>query len=162
MAQFSRITPFLWFDSKAEEAAHFYASIFPNSRIGDIARTPPEAAEYTGRPVGSVMTIAFELDGHKFTALNGGPMFKFNESVSFVVNCASQEEIDHYWNRLSEGGDPAAQQCCWLKDKFGLSWQVLPAELPQLMTSANGQRVLGAVMQMKKLDLDVLRKAAAG
>jgi predicted 3-demethylubiquinone-9 3-methyltransferase (glyoxalase superfamily) len=161
MAQFSRITPFLWFDSQAEEAANFYTSVFPNSRIGDSARTSEEAAQHTGRPVGSVMTINFELDGQKFTALNGGPVFKFTEAVSFVVNCAGQEEIDHYWSRLGEGGDPASQQCGWLKDRFGLSWQIVPAELPQLMTSGRGQQVMHALMQMKKLDLAVLREAAA-
>ncbi|GAB3355948.1 VOC family protein [Lysobacter tyrosinilyticus] len=160
MANLQRIAPFLWFDSQAEEAANFYTSIFPNSRIGDAARTTEEAAQHTGRPVGSVMTINFELDGQKFTALNGGPIFKFTEAVSFMVNCASQEEIDHYWTRLGEGGDPAAQQCGWLKDKFGLSWQIVPAELPRLMTSGRGQHVMHALMQMKKLDLAVLREAA--
>ena len=162
MAKPQRISPFLWFDSQAEEAANFYTSIFPNSRIGDTARTTAEAAEHTGRPVGSVMTISFELDGQKFTALNGGPIFKFTEAISLVINCGDQDEIDHYWNRLGEGGDPAAQQCGWIKDKFGLSWQVIPSELPDLMTSGRGERVMGALMQMKKLDLAALRKAAAG
>ena len=162
MAEPQRISPFLWFDSQAEEAANFYTSIFPNSRIGDTARTTAEAAEHTGRPVGSVMTISFELDGQKFTALNGGPIFKFTEAISLVINCADQDEIDHYWNRLGEGGDPASQQCGWLKDKFGLSWQVVPSELSELMGSGRGQQVMGALMQMKKLDLAALRKAAAG
>jgi predicted 3-demethylubiquinone-9 3-methyltransferase (glyoxalase superfamily) len=162
MAKPQRITPFLWFDSQAEEAANFYTSIFPNSRIGDTARTTEDAAQHTGRPVGSVMTISFELDGQKFTALNGGPLFKFTEAISLVINCADQDEIDHYWNRLGEGGDPAAQQCGWIKDKFGLSWQVVPSELPELMTSGRGEQVMGALMQMKKLDLAALRKAASG
>ena len=162
MAKPQRVTPFLWFDSQAEEAANFYTSIFPNSRIGDTARTTEDAAQHTGRPVGSVMTISFELDGQKFTALNGGPIFKFTEAISLVINCADQDEIDHCWNRLGESGDPAAQQCGWLKDKFGLSWQVIPAELPELMTSGRGEQVMGALMQMKKLDLAALRKAASG
>ena len=162
MAKPQRVTPFLWFDSQAEEAANFYTSIFPNSRIGDTARTTEDAAQHTGRPVGSVMTISFELDGQKFTALNGGPIFKFTEAISLVINCADQDEIDHYWNRLGEGGDPAAQQCGWIKDKFGLSWQVVPSELPDLMTSGRGEQVMGALMQMKKLDLAALRKAASG
>lgn len=162
MAKPQRITPFLWFDSQAEEAASFYTAIFPNSRIGDTARTTEDAAQHTGRPVGSVMTISFELDGQKFTALNGGPIFRFTEAISLVINCADQDEIDHYWNRLGEGGDPASQQCGWLKDKFGLSWQVVPSELSELMGSGRGEQVMAALMQMKKLDLTTLRKAAAG
>ncbi|MDR7098440.1 putative 3-demethylubiquinone-9 3-methyltransferase (glyoxalase superfamily) [Lysobacter niabensis] len=158
MARPQRITPFLWFDTRAEEAANYYASIFDDSRVGTIARYDKAAAQASGMPEGTAMTVAFELDGSPFVALNGGPHFKFTEAVSFVVNCESQAEIDHYWNHLSAGGDPAAQQCGWLKDKFGLSWQVVPVELPQLIQHP---RAMQAMLQMKKIDLDALRKAAA-
>jgi predicted 3-demethylubiquinone-9 3-methyltransferase (glyoxalase superfamily) len=121
-----RITPCLWFDDQAQEAAEFYTAIFRNSRIIKIARYGEAGREAHGRPPGSVMTVAFELDGQAFTALNGGPIFKFNEAVSLQINCEAQEEVDHYWNALSKGGDDQAQQCGWLKDKFGLSWQVVP------------------------------------
>ena len=158
MAKPRRITPFLWFDTRAEEAANYYASIFDDSRVGTITRYDKAAAQASGMPEGTAMTVAFELDGSPFVALNGGPHFKFTEAVSFVVNCESQAEIDHYWNHLSAGGDPAAQQCGWLKDKFGLSWQVVPIELPQLIQHP---RAMQAMLQMKKVDLDALRKAAA-
>ena len=157
-----RITPFLWFDHQAEDAATHYTSVFADSRMGAITRYDASAAKASGQREGTAMTVAFELDGQPFTALNGGPHFKFNEAVSFVVHCATQDEIDHFWNRLGEGGDPAAQQCGWIKDRFGLSWQVIPAELPELMTGGRGEQVMGALMQMKKLDLATLRKAAAG
>ena len=156
--RFQRITPFLWFDSQAEEAVRFYATIFPNSQVGSVMRYDKTAAQATGRQEGSAMTVAFELDGQRFVALNGGPHFKFNEAISFVVNCTSQEEIDHYWNRLAEGGDPKAQQCGWLKDKYGVSWQVVPTELPDLIRHP---KAMQAMLQMKKFDLHELRKAAA-
>jgi predicted 3-demethylubiquinone-9 3-methyltransferase (glyoxalase superfamily) len=126
-----KITPFLWFDDQAEAAAKFYTSIFKNSRIGSVARYDEEAAKVAGRPKGSVMTVAFELDGQEFTALNGGPLFKFTEAISFVVNCETQEEVDHFWERLSAGGQEV--QCGWLKDRFGVSWQVVPAVLAEML-----------------------------
>lgn len=162
--RFQRISPFLWFHEQAEEAADFYVSVFDNSRILAVTRYDSETAKATGRPAGSVMTVAFELDGQRFTALNGGPVFAFNPAMSLVVNCRTQEEIDHYWNALAQGGDPAAQQCGWLADRFGVSWQVVPMQLVELLTagdSAKAQRVMKAVLAMKKLELDVLQKAAA-
>lgn len=153
-----RITPFLWFNLEAEDAAKFYTSIFSNSRIGSILRYDKAAAQASGQPEGSAMTVSFQLDGQDFTALNGGPHFKFNEAISLVINCESQAEVDHYWNRLAEGSDPAAQKCGWLKDKFGVSWQVVPTELPQLIRHP---KAMQAMLEMKKIDLDVLRKAAA-
>jgi predicted 3-demethylubiquinone-9 3-methyltransferase (glyoxalase superfamily) len=153
-----RITPFLWFNTEAEDAAKFYTSVFSNSRIGSILRYDKAAAQASGQPEGSAMTVSFQLDGQDFSALNGGPHFKFNEAISLVINCESQAEVDHYWNRLAEGGDPAAQQCGWLKDKFGVSWQVVPTELPQLIKHP---KAMQAMLQMKKIDLDVLRRAAA-
>jgi predicted 3-demethylubiquinone-9 3-methyltransferase (glyoxalase superfamily) len=164
MASPSRITPFLWFDNEALEAAEFYVSVFPDSRITSISRYPDAGQEIHGGAAGSVMTVAFELDGQPFTALNGGPVFAFNESVSFVVACADQAQVDHYWDRLSEGGDPAAQQCGWLKDRFGLSWQVVPQALGRLMgggDAAQSARVTGAFLNMKKLDIAELERAAA-
>jgi len=160
-----RITPFLWFDNQAEEAAAFYTSIFKNSKILATTRYSKEAEQAAGRPAGSVMTVAFELDGQEFTALNGGPVFQFSEALSLVVHCQSQEEVDHFWNRLSEGGEPRAQQCGWLKDRFGLSWQVVPDQLPKLLTDPNpekGRRAMAAMLQMKKIDIAALEKAAAG
>jgi len=162
-AKLQRITPFLWFDDHAEDAAKFYTSVFDNSRIVTTTRYSKEASEAAGRPEGSVMTIAFQLDGQDFTALNGGPVFKFNEAISLVVHCESQKEVDHYWNRLSEGGDPKAQQCGWLKDKYGVSWQVVPTELIRLLSHPNpakAQRAMAAMLQMKKIDIEKLRKAA--
>ncbi|GAB3093145.1 VOC family protein [Lysobacter terrae] len=158
MSKPQRITPFLWFDKQAEEAANYYASIFDNSRVGTVARYDKAAAQASGLPEGTAMTVAFELDGVPFVALNGGPHFKFTEAVSFVVNCESQAEIDHYWSRLADGGDPTGQQCGWLKDKFGLSWQVVPTELPQLIRHP---KAMQAMLQMKKIDLGTLREAAA-
>ena len=160
-----RITPFLWFDHEAEQAAKHYVSIFPNSRIVKVARYGKAGQEVHGRAPGSVMTVEFELDGQRFTALNGGPMFKFNEAVSFVVDCATQKDVDYYWDRLGEGGDPNARQCGWLKDKFGLSWQVVPGEMVALLSepgSPGSQRAFEAMMQMKKLDIDALKRAYAG
>jgi predicted 3-demethylubiquinone-9 3-methyltransferase (glyoxalase superfamily) len=163
-ARFQRITPFLWFDGQAEDAARFYTSIFPDSQIGATTRYSKESAAVSGQPEGAVMTVAFRLDGQDFTALNGGPHFRFSEALSLVVNCRSQAELDHYWARLAEGGDPAAQQCGWLKDRFGVSWQVVPVELPELLAHPDpvkARRASEALMKMKKLDLDELRRAVA-
>ena len=154
-----KITPCLWFDSNAEEAARFYTSIFKNSKIGKIARYGEAGREIHGRPAGSVMTVEFEIAGQTFTALNGGPIFKFNEAISFQVMCETQDEIDSYWEKLSQGGDKAAQQCGWLKDKYGLSWQIMPKVLGELMTK-NGEKVMGALLKMKKLDIKALKQAA--
>ncbi|MBB5014321.1 VOC family protein [Rehaibacterium terrae] len=161
--RFQRITPFLWFDAQAEEAAEFYVSIFDNSRIRSVARYDQASAQASGRPEGAAMTVDFELDGQRFTALNGGPHFAFTEAVSFVVHCDTQEEIDRYWDRLSEGGDPRAQQCGWLKDRYGLSWQIVPRELPALLgrgDSGKAGKVMQALLSMKKPDLAALRAAA--
>lgn len=160
-----KITPCLWFDSQAEEAAAFYTAIFENSRIGRVTRYGKEGFEIHGRPEGSAMTVEFELDGQAFTALNGGPVFKFNEAVSFQVICETQEEVDFYWDKLSAGGDEQAQQCGWLKDRFGLSWQVFPRELPELVGdpgSTQSQRAMRAMLQMKKIDLEKIRQAYDG
>jgi predicted 3-demethylubiquinone-9 3-methyltransferase (glyoxalase superfamily) len=159
------ITPCLWFDSQAEEAARYYTGIFKNSKIGTISRYGEAGREVHGRPPGSVMTVEFELNGQPFTALNGGPVFKFNEAVSFQIMCRTQEEIDHYWNKLSAGGDKDAQQCGWLKDKFGLSWQVVPTVLVELMKDQDKEksgRAMEAMLQMKKLDIAELERAFAG
>ncbi len=160
-----RITPCLWFDNQAEEAARFYTSVFKNSRITQISRYGESGQEVHGQKPGSVMVVAFELDGHSFTALNGGPVFKFNEAISFQVQCDTQEEIDDYWRQLSAGGDPKAQQCGWLKDRFGASWQIVPRIMGELMTAsdpARSNRVMAALLKMKKLDLAALNKAYAG
>ena len=157
----NKITPCLWFDSEAEAAAQLYTSIFPNSRIKQVSRYTEAGRDKHGREPGSVMVVEFELDGQTFTALNGGPLFKFSEAVSFQVMCDTQEEIDHFWTRLSEGGRES--QCGWLKDRFGLSWQIVPAVLPQLLKEAGDRsgKIMGAVMQMKKFDLEALKRAAA-
>jgi len=155
-----KITPFLWFDDKAEEAAKFYTSIFKNSKIGNITRYDEEAAGPTGRPAGSVMTVDFQLAGKEFVALNGGPMFKFTEAISFVVNCENQEEVDYFWSKLSAGGEES--RCGWLKDKFGLAWQVVPTVLIEMLTdkdTAKAKRVMHAMLQMDKIDVAVLKKA---
>jgi len=159
------ITPCLWFDNQAEEAARFYTGIFKNSKMGTIARYTEAGREVHGRPAGSVMTVAFELNGQPFTALNGGPVFRFTEAVSFQIMCGTQEEVDHYWNKLSEGGDPKAQQCGWVKDKYGLSWQVVPAVLPKLMSDPDRKksgRAMEAMLTMKKLDIAELERAFEG
>lgn len=159
-----KITPCLWFDHQAEEAAAFYTGIFPNSRITSVSRFPDAGQEIHGKPAGSVMTVSFELDGQPFVALNGGPVFQFNEAVSLQIDCADQAEVDHYWTRLGAGGDERAQQCGWLKDKFGLSWQVVPTVLPTLMQHPDPmktRRVMQALLQMKKLDIEGLKQAAA-
>jgi predicted 3-demethylubiquinone-9 3-methyltransferase (glyoxalase superfamily) len=158
-----RITPFLWFDTQAEEAAHLYVSIFPNSRVRGGARYDEESARVAGRPKGSVMTVQFELDGHEFIALNGGPLFKFTEAVSFVVNCETQEEVDHYWQELAAGGKQV--QCGWLKDRFGVSWQVVPTILGELLQDRDpekAKRVMAAMLKMTKLDIGALRSAYDG
>ena len=161
-ARFQRITPFLWFNDNAEAAVGFYVSVFRNSRIGQVTHYTKESSNASGQTEGSVMTIAFELDGQPFTAINGGPHFRFNEAVSFVINCETQDEIDYYWNKLTEGGDPKAQVCGWLKDKYGLSWQVTPADLGDLMRNpATTAAVMKEVLKMKKIDLATLRRAAA-
>ena len=152
-----KITPFLWFSDNAEEAVKLYTSVFKNSKI--LATT--RYGEAGPGPKGSVMTIAFELEGQKFTALNGGPIYKFTEAISFVVDCTTQEEVDRYWEKLSAGGQP--QQCGWLKDKFGLSWQIVPRILIELLTdkdAAKAKRVMKAMMKMKKIDIDKLKQAA--
>lgn len=157
-----RLAPCLWFDDQAEPAATAYTAIFPNSRIVQLVRYGSVGREIHGRPPGSVMTVAFELDGHAFTALNGGPVFRFNEAISLQVLCDTQEEIDHYWDRLTEGGDPAAQQCGWLKDAWGVSWQVVPRKLGGWLAdpaSPGSQRVMAALLQMGKLDLAALDRA---
>lgn len=164
MPSINRITPCLWFDSEGEEAAAFYTSIFPNSKIGNIARYTEVGREFHHKEPGSAMVVSFELDGQPFTALNGGPVFTFSEAISFQINCKDQDEVDHYWNRLSEGGDPAAQQCGWLKDRFGVSWQVIPDALIELMSSPDPEvvsRVSAAMFQMKKIVIADLRRAAS-
>ena len=165
MAITHRIRPCLWFDGQGEDAARFYTGIFPNSRIGRITRYGEAGHEIHQRPAGSVMTVEFELDGTRFTALNGGPQFTFNEAVSFEVHCETQEEIDYYWERLGEGGDPNAQVCGWLKDRFGVSWQVVPTRLTEMVAdpaSPAGQRAMSAMLQMKKLDIAALQRAYDG
>ena len=160
-----RISPCLWFDDQAEQAVAFYTGIFPNSRIVKIARYGKVGYEIHKRPAGSVMTIAFELDGQSFTALNGGPIFKFSEAVSLQVNCDTQKEIDDYWTRLSAGGDEKAQQCGWLKDRYGLSWQIVPDIMDELFTNENSpgtQRATEAMLKMKKIDIAALRRAHDG
>ena len=156
-----KITPFLWFSDNAEEAVRFYVSIFKNSKIGKIARYDEAGEKVAGRPAGSVMTVEFQLEGEDFVALNGGPMFKFTEAISFVVNCETQEEVDYYWKKLSAGGKEV--QCGWLKDKFGLSWQIVPTILPELLSdkdAAKSQRVMQAMLEMVKLDIKKLKQAA--
>lgn len=155
-----KITPCLWFDNEAEEAAKFYTSVFKSSKIGRISRYGEAGHEIHGRAAGTVMTVEFELNGQKFLALNGGPIFKFNEAVSFMVDCGSQEEVDYYWEKLSDGGEEGP--CGWLKDKYGLSWQVVPTVLGELMSGADrekSERVMQAMLQMNKLDVEKLKSA---
>jgi predicted 3-demethylubiquinone-9 3-methyltransferase (glyoxalase superfamily) len=156
-----KITPMLWFDTQAEEAARFYTSIFDDSKIRTITRYGDAAAEASGRPKGSVMTVEFEIAGQKFVGLNGGPQFKFSEAISFVVNCKNQKEVDTFWAKLTAGGgEPGV--CGWLKDKFGLSWQIVPAKFWELIEGdpARAERVMAELMQMTKIDLETLEKAA--
>jgi predicted 3-demethylubiquinone-9 3-methyltransferase (glyoxalase superfamily) len=159
------ISPCLWFVDRAEEAAEFYVSIFRNSKLVNISRYGEAGYENHGKPAGSVMAIAFELDGQAFTALNGGPNFKFNEAISFQVKCETQKDVDYYWEKLSEGGDEKAQQCGWLKDKYGVSWQIVPGVLFKMLNDADAekkQRAMTAMLQMKKLDVAELKRAYAG
>ena len=158
-----KITPCLWFDNQAEEAAKFYVSIFKNSKIGTVSRYNEESAKVSGRPNGSVMVISFELDGQQFTALNGGPMFKFTEAISLMIDCKTQDEVDYFWQKLTEGGQES--QCGWLKDKYGVSWQIVPAGLNELIAGKDAEkskRAMHAMLQMKKLDINVLREAYNG
>ncbi len=159
-----KITPFLWFDGQAEDAVNFYTSVFKNSKIDRILRYTEEAAETSGRPVGSVLTIEFEIEGQKFVALNGGPLFKFNESVSFVINCETQEEVDYFWEKLTaDGGEES--QCGWLKDKFGVSWQVTPTVLIDMLHDKDpekAERVMNAMLEMQKIEIPKLKAAYDG
>src|SRR5512135_1533023 len=158
-----KITPCLWFDTEAEAAAKFYTSVFENSRIKHVSRFTKAGHDVHGKEAGSVMTVEFEIEGQSFTALNGGPHFKFNEAVSFQVMCDSQAEIDHFWSKLTEGGQEGP--CGWLKDKYGLSWQIVPSVLPHMMTDADAaksERVMNAFLKMKKFDLEILQRAYAG
>jgi predicted 3-demethylubiquinone-9 3-methyltransferase (glyoxalase superfamily) len=159
-----RITPCLWFADEAEEAARFYTGIFKNSRINATTRYGTAGFEIHRRPAGSVMTVEFELDGQTFTALNGGPLFTFNEAISFQVMCETQDEIDYYWEKLSARGDPKAQQCGWLKDRYGLSWQVVPTGMEKMLADAESpgaKRAMNAMLKMKKIDMAELRRAHA-
>ena len=154
----NQITPFLWFDTEGEEAAKFYTSVFPNSKITNVSRYGSAGP----RPEGTVMTVAFELDGLAFVALNGGPEFKFSEAISFLVNCETQDEVDAFWSKLSEGGEEGP--CGWLKDRYGLSWQIVPSVLPELLSDPDpekSQRVMRAMLKMKKIEIDALERAAA-
>ena len=156
-----KITPFLWFDGQAEEAANHYVSIFPNSRVLSVLRT----GDAGPGPKGSVLTVAFTLDGNEITALNGGPPFKFSEAISFQVTCDTQEEVDYFWDKLTAGGDVKAQQCGWLKDRFGLSWQVVPDYLIEALLDRDierSTRVMGAMMQMTRIDIGALQRARDG
>jgi len=155
-----KITPCLWFDNNAEEAINLYVSIFKDAKIGAIARYGDEAVKVSGRPKGSVMTVTFRLFGQDFMALNGGPLFKFTEAISFMVSCENQQEVDEYWDKLSAGGEPG--QCGWLKDKYGVSWQIVPTALGKLMSDpdpAKSKRVMAAMLQMKKIEIDKLQQA---
>lgn len=155
-----KITPNLWFNDQAEEAVNFYTSIFKNSEIGQITYYTDSTKEVSSKPAGSVLTIAFKLEGQDFIALNGGPEFKFSEAVSLVVNCETQDEIDYYWDKLKEGGDEKAQICGWLKDKYGLSWQIAPANLGEMLKDpAKAEKVMAEVIKMKKIDLAKLKEA---
>jgi predicted 3-demethylubiquinone-9 3-methyltransferase (glyoxalase superfamily) len=157
-----KIAPCLWFDDKAEEAAKFYVSIFKNSKVGDITHYGKEGYEIHEREAGTIMTVEFEIEGQKFVALNGGPIFKFNEAISFQVHCETQKEVDYYWEKLSEGGDEQAQQCGWLKDKYGVSWQIAPIILGKMLQDKDvkkSDRVMKALLQMRKLDIITLKQA---
>jgi len=161
----NKIYPCLWFDTEAEEAAKFYTSIFKNSKIITTAYYPKASEEVSGKKEGSVMTVDFELEGLRYTALNGGPQFKFNESVSFVIDCEDQDEVDYYWDKLREGGDESAQVCGWLKDKYGVSWQIVPKQLYKLMSDPDKEKVertMAAMLKMKKLDAKELQDAYDG
>ena len=155
-----KITPFLWFDDQAEEAAKFYVSVFKNSKITNVTYYAKATEKVSGKKQGTVMTVAFRLDGQDFVALNGGPPFTITPAVSFVVNCETQDEVDAMWDRLSEGGDETAQQCGWLKDKYGVSWQIVPTALSELLSDpAKAERVMSALLKMKKIDIAELKAA---
>jgi predicted 3-demethylubiquinone-9 3-methyltransferase (glyoxalase superfamily) len=161
----NKISSCLWFDTQAEEAANFYCSVFKDSQIIKIAHYGKAGHEIHKMPEGAVLTVEFELNGSRFLALNGGPLFKFNEAVSFVIDCDTQEEIDYYWDKLTEGGDKRAQQCGWLKDKYGLSWQVVPAKLGEFMSGKDREktdRMMTVMLQMKKMDIKALEQAYEG
>ena len=165
MATVQQITPCLWFDNEAEDAARFYVSVFPDAAVEHIARYGKEGFDVHGKPAGSVLTVSFRLLGQDFLALNGGPHFNFTEAVSFIVQCEDQAEIDRYWVALGAGGDPKAQQCGWLKDKYGLSWQIVPTVLPEMLKDEDRERanrVMAALLAMKKLDIAALRRAYQG
>jgi predicted 3-demethylubiquinone-9 3-methyltransferase (glyoxalase superfamily) len=165
MAIIQKITPCLWFDNQAAEAAKFYVSLFNNSAVGAVTRYGREGFEGHGRPEGSVLAVSFRLEGQEFTALNGGSQFKFSEAISFIVRCETQTEVDRYWDKLGEGGDERAQQCGWLKDKYGVSWQIVPAALFEMMAATDSRksgRVMRSMLQMKKLDLAALPQAYEG
>jgi predicted 3-demethylubiquinone-9 3-methyltransferase (glyoxalase superfamily) len=165
MPTLNKIVPCLWFDKEAEEAARYYCSIFKNSELGAITRYTKEGFEIHKKPEGSVMTVSFYLDGQEFTALNGGPIFKFSEAISLEVRCKDQAEIDYYWDRLGAGGDPKAQQCGWLKDKYGLSWQIVTADWVDMMVEAKPaqrERMMKAMLPMKKFDVAALKRAFEG
>ena len=157
-----KIVPFLWFDKQAEDAAKFYVSVFRNSSIDGIVRYGKEGFEIHHMQEGTVMTIDFNIEGQKFIALNGGPVFNFNEAISFQICCETQEEVDYYWEKLSEGGDPNAQQCGWLKDRYGVSWQVVPTILIEMLKDQDNnksQKVMRAMLQMKKINIQLLLQA---
>jgi len=160
-----KITPCLWFDKEAEDAAKYYIGIFKNSKITETSYYGDTGYEVHGGRAGTVLTVAFELDGQSFTALNGGPVFQFNEAVSFQIDCETQEEVDYFWEKLSQGGPVEAQQCGWVKDKFGVSWQVVPTVLTELLTDPDrtkADRTMAALLEMKKLDIEALKRAHAG
>ena len=164
MPNIQPITPCLWFDTQAQEAAEFYTAVFSNSQIVNITRYGEAGHEIHGKPAGTVMTVAFELNGQPFTALNGGSAFKFNEAISFQVICQTQEEVNNYWEKLSTGGDETAQQCGWLKDRYGVSWQIIPNILLEMLSDADttkSQRTMTAMLQMKKIDISKLLQASA-
>lgn len=163
MTGIQKISPFLWFDDDAEEAAKFYTSVFKNSKVTDIARYGDAGSKASGRQKGSVMTVSFELEGQKFTALNGGPVFKFSPAISFAVTCETQDEVDYFWDKLSDGGQQV--ECGWLTDKYGVSWQIVPKALIEMLNDRDAkksERVMEAMLQMKKLEIQVLRNAYGG
>jgi predicted 3-demethylubiquinone-9 3-methyltransferase (glyoxalase superfamily) len=163
MTGIQKISPFLWFDDDAEEAAKFYTSVFKNSKVTDIARYGEAGSKASGRQKGSVMTVSFELEGQKFTALNGGPVFKFSPAISFAVTCETQDEVDYFWDKLSDGGQQV--ECGWLTDKYGVSWQIVPKALIEMLNDRDAkksERVMEAMLQMKKLEIQVLRNAYGG
>lgn len=165
MATMQKITTNLWFDNQAEEAAKFYTTVFNNAKLGKITRYGKEGYEIHGKAPGTVLTVDFELEGQQFVALNGGPQFKFTEAISFIVNCETQAEVDYFWGKLSAGGDPNAQQCGWLKDKYNVSWQIVPTDVSKMLTDPDAEkseRVMKAILMMKKIDIEMLKKAYNG